>query len=336
VEVNLTTSSKIIKQKRRTPNEKAISELLEEWIATGDYSTRTLATYTELARLIIRSGLTVDDFNEPRVCQEKFVERVFKPEWAKRTVAARLAGFCSFGNWLAHQHYTSARHQPLKKLSRRPQQREIPTEEEIHALLTILRDRYRSATDTPNRQRSYGKDYLLTALLIETGARIGEAVAIERRDLIRHQSGEELHHAILLRGTKTDAAERAVMISAELYEQLQTYCRRWELTGHVFVTRTGNPLPQRTYSQWLSGFCEELQLSCHVSPHTFRYRFILNLIAQGKSALEVMTRAGHSDVQMTIYYFNQVRRLMPWVQVNGDIALLEQRRKFWQGRREVE
>lgn len=331
---NLPASDNKIKLKKEAPSEKAISELLEEWLATGEFSERTLATYRLTADLIIRSGLQLEDFNHPTQAQEQFAARCFKPEWAARTVAGNLLRFCSFANWLAHQRYTTARHRPLKRLRRRPQVRDVPSEQEIHAMLAVLRDRYRRATNTPNRQRAYGKDYLLTALLIETGARIGEAVAIERRDIISHQSGEKVHHAILLRGTKTDAAERAVMISAELYEALLNYCRRWELTRHVFVSRTGKPLPQRTYSQWLSNFCEELEISCHVSPHTFRYRFILNLIAQGRSALEVMSRVGHTDVQMTVYYFNQVRRLMPWVEVNGDIALLEESRKFWQRRRE--
>lgn len=336
MEGNLPTSSNKIKLKQESHREKNLNELLEEWLETGDYTEKSREGYRLTLNLITQSGLTLADFDQPTTCQEKFAASCFKPHWAKRTVALHLLRFCSFGNWLAHQHYTRARHRPLAKLKRRPQVREIPTEQEITALLTILRDRYRAATDTPNRQRAYGKDYLLTALLIESGARIGEAVTIERRDLVRHESGGQIHTAIFLRGTKTEAAERAVMISRELYEELLKYCRRWEITRHVFITRTGRPLPQRTYSQWLSKFCENLEISCHVSPHTFRYRFILKLIAQGKSALEVMSRAGHTDVQMTVYYFNQVRRLMPWVEVNGDIALLESKKKFWQGRRRQE
>jgi len=203
-------------------------------------------------------------------------------------------------------------------------------------LLAVLRDRYQRTALGSARQRFYGKDYLLTAVLIETGARIAEAVAIERRDLISHATGDELHHAILLRGSKSDAAERAVQIPNWLSEELQLYARRFQLFGRLFISRSQRPINTRTFCKRLADFCEGLQLSCRVTPHVLRYRFILNLITQGKSALDVMTRAGHTDVQMTVYYFNQVRRLMPWIQVNGDIALLESRKKFWQGCRREE
>lgn len=286
--------------------------------------------------MIERSGLTLDDFNQPGHCQEKFAAATFEPTWTNQTIASHLLRFCSFGNWLAHQHYTNARHRPLKKLRRRPRQRDFPSDEEIAGLLRVLRDKYERAGRTPNRQRAYGKNYLITALLVETGARIGEIARLEVDDIIERRAGTETHYALLLRGTKSDAAERAVMLSKQLHDELRRYCECWHLRGRVFLSRTGKELPERTYGHWLSHFCEELELSCHVSPHTFRYRFIVKLIAQGKSALEVMSRVGHTDVQMTVYYFNQVRRLMPWVQVNGDIALLESRKKFWQGRRREE
>lgn len=203
-------------------------------------------------------------------------------------------------------------------------------------MLAILRDRYQKARHGSARQRLYGKDYLLTAVLIETGARISEAIAIERRDLITHEGADELHHAIMLRGSKSDAAERAVQIPRWLNEELQVYARRFQLFGRLFLGRGLRPLNRRTVGQWLTEFCEELQISCRVTPHLLRYRFILKLVVGGKSALDVMTRAGHTDVQMTVYYFNQVRRLMPWVEVNGDIALLEGRKKFWQRQRREE
>jgi integrase len=336
VEGNLTGSNNKIKLKIGGDDEKKLEELLSEWITTGDYAPDTVAGYHLTARLIIRSGLDVQDFDQPRVCQEKFAAAAFNPSWCSRTVALHLLRFCSFANWLAHQHITRARHQPLRKLKRRPNQRDVPTDQEIGALLEILRRRYEQARDTPNRQRSYGKDWLLTAILVETGARIAEATGIEKRDLITHDDGHERHHALFLRGSKTDAAERAVLIPAWLADELHRYCRRWQLFGHIFTNRYGRPLPTRTFAVWLSKFCDELELSCHVSPHTFRYRRIMKWICEGMSALEVMTRAGHRDVQMTVYYFNQVRRLMPWVQVSGDVALLEQRRKFWQKRREAE
>jgi len=222
------------------------------------------------------------------------------------------------------------------RIKRKPRVREIPTDEEIAALISILKQRYEQASETPIMQRCFGKDWLFTWLLVETGARVGEVVSIERRDIIERRTGDVVHHAILLRGTKSDAAERAVMIPRTLYKALVEYCQRWQLHGRILLSRFHNRIKERSQGAWLTAFCKEIELSCHVTPHTFRYRFIINLIKQGKSALEVMSRTGHTDVEMTVYYFNQVRRLMPWIEVNGDVALLENRKKRWQRRKEGE
>lgn len=313
-------------------DEKKLSELLEEWLTTGDYTPKTLNTHRTTARYIVKAGLTLEDFNTPRQLQEKFAAAVINPEWARQTIATHILRLCSFGNWLARLNYTRARHQPMIRLKRKPKARDVPSDEEVAALLMILQQRYRGAGDTPNRQRCYGKDWLVVWLLVETGARISEVIRAERRDLIEHRTGDVQRHALFIRGTKTDAAERAVAISKELHDALTAYSKRYDLAARLFINRDGQPVNDRTFGMWLTPFCKKLEFSCHVSPHTFRYRRIVKWICEGKSIGEVMTRIGHSDVEMVVYYFNQVRRLMPWIEISGDLSLMEKERNFWRGR----
>jgi len=312
-------------KQQESSNEKNLNELITEYLTLGEYTPKTLKQYEQSMKLLRRANLTLDDFNNPTTAQEKFVSAVFKPQWAKRTVASHLLRFCSFGNWLTNNHFAQGRHRPLVRLSRRPQVREIPTDIEVNILLKSLEERATLATTRPNRQRAYEKDLLITSLLVETGARISEAIHLRKEDLIQREE----RSAIYLRGSKSEAAERAVMITNSLREKIEVYCARWNLAGEIFISRTGKRIEERSFATWLSSYCEKLNLSCHVSPHTFRYRYILKLIERGSSALEVMTRVGHTDIEMTVYYFNQVRRLMPWVEVNGDVAILERRRQFW-------
>ena len=326
----------LINQKKETHGEKNLSELLAEWLATGDYTAKSLSVYSCTARMIERAGLTLEDFNESTVCQEKFAAATFKPEWKRRTIASHLLRFCSFANWLAHQRYTAARHRPLRKLKRRPNVRELPTDEEVRALVAVLRAKYEQPTVAASRQRCWGKNYLATVILIETGARVGEVINLERRDLISHRDGAHTHHAIMFRGTKTDAAERAVMIPTWLYEELKDYATRFCLRERLFISQTGKPVPERTFGTWLSRFCEQLELSCHITPHTFRFRKILQWMKEKKGLEEIMLRIGHSDAQMVLYYFNQVRRLMPWLELSEDAAVLKGRRAHWRRQRRKE
>lgn len=227
-----------------------------------------------------------------------------------------------FRQLAARNHHTNMRHRAPSS-SRRPKHRDLPTAEETRRLLSKLAER--AAFASVGRRRTREQDYLIVRVLYETGARISEALALNVDDVTRTEHGA----VIIIRGTKTDASERAVIVSDELADDLHSFRVRWHLArGRFFKSKTRRPLSGNEFGRWLKAFCKEIGIHCPVTPHTFRYAYILGLIEQGKSALEVMARIGHTDIEMTVYYFNQVRRLMPWVEVNGDIAILERRRSF--------
>jgi integrase len=201
--------------------------------------------------------------------------------------------------------------------------RALPTAEETRRIFEALAER--AAMASPGRARTREQDYLLVRVLHETGARISEALSLNVDDVVRNEHGAH----IIIRGTKSEAAERAVEVSDELAEDLRRFRVKHHIArGRFFRSRTRRPLAANEVCKWLKAFCESIGVHCPVTPHTFRYAYILGLVIAGKSALEVMSRIGHSDIEMTVYYFNQVRRMMPWVEVNGDIAILERRRSF--------
>jgi integrase len=229
-----------------------------------------------------------------------------------------IANVVTFANWCANSHYTD-RHHRHERERYRPKTRDLPTASETRLIFEALRRRAdESKGDVFKRTRS--QDELIVRVLYETGARISEALNIFVEDVRQLQDTDY----IVLRGSKSYASERAVEISRDLAEDLMEFRRTWgRLRGRLFNSRSGQPLARQTFTLWLTKFCASLKLSCHVTPHTFRYAWILGQIIEGKSALEVMTRAGHEKVDMTVYYFNQVRRLFPTVPISGDVALLE-------------
>jgi integrase len=277
-------------------------------------------SYIELQRAtrkyIISAGLTRDDLNKAGL-KERFAETL-PPRLARISKHNYIANLIQFANWCANAHYTDRRHRH-ERTRYRPKVRDLPTAAETRLIFETLRRRYES-TKTDCFRRTRWQDELIVRVLYETGARISEALNIFIED-VRQLNDVDY---VVLRGSKSDAGERAVEISHELAEDIADFRRTWgKLRGRLFTSRSGHPIGRSGFTNWLTKFCQELKISCHVTPHTFRYAWILGQIIEGKSALEVMTRAGHEKVDMTVYYFNQVRRLFPTVPISGDVALLE-------------
>ena len=293
----------------------------------GGASPHSIKSYQHITRLLTRWRLELADFDAPdlrgRVAQH------FPPGWKPSTRIHYLTLVCAFGNWLACSHYTNQRHH-LPAAHRRMKDRPVPTPEETERLLASLA--HRAQRSTPGRRRTREQDLLIVRLLYETGARIDETISLRVEDLKAHQKGCYVE----IQGTKSESAHRAVPVTRDLAADLAAFRLRWGIArGLIFRSKSGRKLDGGVWGRVLKAYCVDLGIHCKVTPHVFRYAYILREIAAGTSSLELMTRLGHSDIGMTVYYFNQVRRLMPWVEVNGDVALLEKkltkRRQFWEG-----
>lgn len=309
----------------RTPAnaQKNLNQLAECFIEERELegaSPATLRLYRMTFTQLDRSGLDLPHFNSPDLLGMFAASLPFT--WSDSTARAHLTRLATFANWLARNHHTNCRHRAPKQ-SRRPMHRDLPTAEETRRILSSLSERAASAS--AGRARTREQDALIVRVLYETGTRISEALALNVDDVKRSERGAWLY----IRDGKTDAAERACPISDELAEELRRFRVKHHIfRGRIFRSRTGRPLNGGEFCKWLKAHCQAIGVSVPVTPHTFRYAFIIGLIQTGKSAIEVMSRIGHSDIEMTVYYFNQVRRLMPWVEVNGDVAILEKRRRF--------
>lgn len=309
-----------------SPDEKKLTELQETFLREIDEvgaSAHTIRNYRQTFIHINRAGLELADFDRPELL-EKFAHAL-PARFERSTILAYLARCARFGNWLALCHYTTRRHRAPDR-PRRPKRREVMTEEETAALLESLRLR---AMRADFFRQTYERDWLIVCVLYETGARISEALDLCVDDLHNREEGNYL----VIRGTKTEDSERAVEISDELFINLTRYRHQHAIArGRIFRTRSGKKVDRVTFGHWLKKYVRNLDIQCPVTPHLFRYQYIMREIAKGTSALEVMTRLGHGGVDMTVYYFNQVRRLMPWVKTNPDVSILERRIAHWKKR----
>jgi integrase len=294
------------------------SKLLDVYLFDGhfDYALPSIANYRCLFNHYY--FLTIADFE--RIDFVKFAAAKAKPDWNRRTIEKNLQLLCAFSVWLCNMGFTTRKHR--HKRTRKPIQRDLPTTEEISLIFDSLKIAYHEAGGF--HRRALHQRYLVTRILFETGARISEATAIYLEDV--RIAGDK--YFILIRGTKTEAAERTCQISTQLFDELKEFRNIYDLRGRLFSSANGNILDGNDYGKKLRKHCAKIGISCKIHPHLFRYLYIIESIKSGKDPFEIMIRLGHSDVTMTLYYFRQVRRLYPDLDLTESISLLERKKSL--------
>lgn len=140
----------------------------------------------------------------------------------------------------------------------------------------------------------------LLALLLDTGLRIGEAVALEVDDVrlgfvrVRHAKG---------------GRERLVPYGREMDATLRRYLTRdrpraapgWEST--LFLTRSGRPWTPASVRRAMKRLGEQLGIDdVRVSPHTLRHTFARDYLVNGAGELALQQALGHRDLAMVRRY----------------------------------
>lgn len=180
----------------------------------------------------------------------------------------------------------------------------------VMALLDVAGEWERTV---PEHQR-YGRRAFV-ALLTLAGLRIGEACALDVRDVDLHAG------VIYVRAGKTEAADRTVDVTFLLADELRGHLatRRPDPSGPLFPTRTGGRLNPSNIRTRLLATCVERarprasSIPSRVTPHTLRRTFASLALAAGRNPRWVMAQIGHTDARLTLNVYAQVmdRRLDP-------------------------
>jgi len=156
----------------------------------------------------------------------------------------------------------------------------IPYEREIDSLITSL---------SPTLST-------LTRTLKETGARIGEALQIEMKDI------DAERNTITINGVEKNSLPRSVKVSSELIAMIKRYGSQ----PRIF---RGNCETYRSrFSKLRRKIAEKMQnprLDC-INFHTFRHFFATKLYHQTKDILYVKQQLGHKNIQNTLIYTHLV------------------------------
>ena len=146
------------------------------------------------------------------------------------------------------------------------------------------------------------RDRALLELLYSTGARISEAVGIDRDDL------DAEHRTVLLRGK--GGKQRIVPVGRPALRAVDDYlvrgrpalAARGRGTPAVFLNARGGRLSRQSAWHVLRGAAESSGVVAAVSPHTLRHCFATHLLAGGADVRVVQELLGHASVTTTQVY----------------------------------
>ena len=164
---------------------------------------------------------------------------------------------------------------------------------------------------------------LLFALLVNTGMRRGEALALKWSDVdltnararvkgtLVRQSGE-----LTVTSPKSEKSKRTVPLSAPAVEVLRAVKKRtaedrlraankWHDSGYVFVTEFGEPCDPRNALRALQAAAEKTDLG-RVGLHTLRHTAATLMLTNGVPMPVVSQVMGHSGIAITVDTYGHV------------------------------
>lgn len=161
--------------------------------------------------------------------------------------------------------------------------------------------------------------YLLTKFLVLSGLRVGEAAALEKKDIKNGfiNVNKTLDH-VTMKTTppKTPESNREVFIQPELAEvikEIQTFYRDRDIltgvrTSHFFSQPDGSYMKATVYGVYFKEITEKV-LGTRRTPHSLRHTHASLLMAEGLSIDAIQRRLGHKNSKVTreIYLHTMVK-----------------------------
>lgn len=213
-----------------------------------------------------------------------------------RTRNNRLAAIRSFFNYIAivdpERMHTASRilSIPCKKGAKRMVGYLIP--EEIEALLSAP-DQY---------TKSGRRNHLLLLFLLRTGARVSEAVQLNRSDLRLTTPFQVLLHG---KGDK----ERCVPLSTELAERLREHLKKIPADQPaVFLNARGSRITRHGVAHLINTYTKQAAekhpsiRGRKITPHILRHTTAMCLLHAGVDLTTIRSWLGHSSVETTHLY----------------------------------
>lgn len=166
----------------------------------------------------------------------------------------------------------------------------------------LTRDESDRLLSQPN-QRYYSphRDFLLMRLMLKTGLRASEAVAL-RPEHLDMMSGK-----LTVREGK-GAKDRTLWFGTDLQDEIERWLDRRPESDYLFPTSKGTQVDTSQLRRSVKRYAKKAEIAEveRVSPHTLRHTFATRLLQDTGNIRVVQKALGHSDLSTTMIYTHVV------------------------------
>lgn len=220
----------------------------------------------------------------------------FGKELSPNTINNYIRNIKVFFNFMVEERYI--RESPaerIKYLKKREKIKEAITREELKKIL----DQFDVLTLHGHR------DYIITKLLVSTGARIGETLSLTDDD-IDFKNG-----VIIFKDTKNKKEKLGYLTNRMSFELKRWINFREKYSQHpnewLFPTNRGTKLQVTSYGKSLRNAGKKAGIE-DVHPHRLRATFAIEFLRNGGSIHVLSRLLDHSNIQTTMIYLNMSER----------------------------
>jgi integrase/recombinase XerC len=222
-----------------------------------------------------------------------FLAWLFEQEYAKSTIARRLAAVRSFGKFLCRQGVLQTN--PAASLRGPRQEKKLPhflTVADVQKLLAAPPD-----TDWAGR-----RDRAILETLYSAGIRVSELVGLDVLDVDLNDGlitvrGKGKKERLALLGPETVKA-----VSHWLDDRKDLLEAQQKETTAVFLNNHGGRLTTRSVGRLLVKHLRTAGLDPRTSPHTLRHSFATHMLDAGADIRGVQELLGHKSLNTTQVY----------------------------------
>ena len=270
-----------------------LSKFISYLKATKNLSPKTLAAYSSDLKQFVSYE---HEILNPDVCS--FISYLSGDLNLKDTsIRRKIITLKIFYDYLFNNDYIVS--SPFKKLKFKfKQEKKLPKTLPVPEINKLLRCfDIETSSLSVFAQKEYIRDAALIDLLISTGIRIGEAVAITLDDIIASERTLLIHG----KGRK----QRLIYISSSVtWSRINTLVKEQlkSSNNYLFVNRYGHPITIHGVEDIYKKYAKKAQINTKSTPHYLRHTFATNLLANGADLRSVQEILGHASVATTQIY----------------------------------
>lgn len=268
-----------------------MEQLFKDFLKEKEYlcnlSPKTLISYEQSFKAYKR--VVENDCIPTKDILKDFVIGLRQEELAIGACNVYIRSINSFLSWL-HENGHTPEHLKVKQIKGDRPVVKVFKPAHIQALI-----RFRPQNPYDHRLHT------LVCLLIDTGARIDEALSVK----LSETDLDQLFLHVIGKGRKG----RVLPISAEMRKRLWVYIKRhrFDTGDYLFSTREGNRIGYNNALRDIKNLCRRVGIEgVRLSPHGFRHFYSVNYISQGGDIYRLSKILGHTDVSTTSIYLRSM------------------------------